>query len=55
LHSKYIIKDALESIGDLKIGGQAICTVKYADDLMLLAKKGTVRQGMIGRLIEIGR
>jgi hypothetical protein len=55
LHSEYIIKKALELIGDFKIGGRVICTVKYADDLMLLAKEGTVRQGMIDRLTEIGR
>jgi hypothetical protein len=29
--------------------------VKYADDLVLLAKEDTVLQGMIDRLIEIGR
>jgi hypothetical protein len=29
--------------------------VKYADDLVLLAKEEAVLQGMIGRLIEIGR
>jgi hypothetical protein len=29
--------------------------VKYADDLVLLAKKKMVLQGMIDRLIEIGR
>jgi hypothetical protein len=29
--------------------------VKYADDLVLLAKEETVLQGMIDRLIEIGR
>jgi hypothetical protein len=28
--------------------------VKYADDLVLLAKEGTVLQDMIDRLIEIG-
>jgi hypothetical protein len=35
--------------------GQVIHTVKYADDLVLLAKKETVLQGGIGRLTEIGR
>jgi hypothetical protein len=55
MHSEYIIKEALELIGDFKIGGKVICTVKYADGLMLLAKEGTVRQGMIDRLIEIRR
>jgi hypothetical protein len=29
--------------------------VEYADDLVLLAKEETVLQGMIDRLIEIGR
>jgi len=29
--------------------------VKYADDLVLQAKEETVLQGMIARLIEIGR
>jgi hypothetical protein len=29
--------------------------VKYADDLVLLAKEETVLQGMIDRLTEIGR
>ena len=29
--------------------------MKYADDLVLLAKEETVLQGMIDKLIEIGR
>jgi hypothetical protein len=29
--------------------------VKYADDLVLLAREETVLQGIIDRLIEIGR
>jgi hypothetical protein len=29
--------------------------VKYADDLMLLAREEKVLQGMVDRLIEIGR
>ena len=36
------------------IGGQIIQTVKYADDLVLIAKEETVLQGMIDKLIEIG-
>jgi len=33
-----------------------IChVVKYADDLMLMAKEDTVLQGMIDKLIKIGR
>jgi hypothetical protein len=32
-----------------------IQTVKYADDLVLMAKEETVLQGMIDKQIEIGR
>jgi hypothetical protein len=54
LYGKYLTKEALEGFGHFKIG-QVISTVKYADDLVLLAKEETVLQGMIDRLIEIGR
>jgi hypothetical protein len=37
------------------MGGQVIRTVKYADELVLLAKEETVLQDMIGTLTEIGR
>jgi hypothetical protein len=40
---------------EFKIGGQIIHTVKYADDLVLLAKEGNVLQDMIDKLIKIGR
>jgi hypothetical protein len=40
---------------DFKIGRQIIHTVKYADDLVLLAKEEKVLQDMIDKLIEIGR
>jgi hypothetical protein len=36
--SEYLTKEALEWFGDLKMG-QETRTVKYADDLVLLAKK----------------
>ena len=49
-----LTKEALEGFGDFKIGGQIIHTVKYADDLVLLAKEGNVLQKMIDTLIEIG-
>jgi len=45
----------LEGLGVYKIGGQIIHTVKYADDLVLLAKEEKVLQDMINNLIEIGR
>jgi hypothetical protein len=42
LYSEYLIKEALGGLGDIKIGGQIIHTVKYADDLVLLAKEEKV-------------
>ena len=45
----------LDGLGDFNIGGQIIHTVKYADDLVLMAKEETVLQGMIDKLIETGR
>jgi hypothetical protein len=55
LYSEYLTKEALEGFGDFKIGGQVIRTVKYADDLELLAKEENVLQDMVDRLIEIAR
>jgi hypothetical protein len=45
----------LEGFGDFKIDGQIIHTVKYADDLVLLAKEEKVLQDTIDKLIEIER
>ena len=39
VYSEYLTKQALEGLEDFKIGGQIIHTVKYADDLVLLAKE----------------
>jgi hypothetical protein len=36
----------------LKIGKQIICTVKHADDFVLLAKEETVQQVMTAGLIK---
>jgi len=55
LYSECLTKKALEGFGDFKIGGQIIHTVKYADDLVLLAKEGKVLQDIIDKLNEIGR
>jgi len=54
-YSECLTKEALEGFGDFKVGGQIIQTVKYADDLVLLAKEEKVLQDMIDKLIEIGR
>jgi hypothetical protein len=55
LCSEYSTQEALEGFGGFKIGGQVIRTVKYADGLVLLAREEKVLQGMVDRLIEIGR
>jgi hypothetical protein len=54
LYSECLTKEALERFGDFKIGGQIIHTVKYVDELVLLAKEEKVLQDMIDKLIEIG-
>ena len=46
--------EAPDGLGNFKVGGKIIQTVKYADDLVLMAKEETVLQGMIDKLIEIG-
>jgi len=51
--AKYLTKEALEWFGDFEGGGQVICIMKYADDLVLLAKEETVLQSMINTLTEI--
>jgi len=54
LHRECLITEAPEGFKDFNIG-QAIRTAKYAGGLVLLAKKETVLQGMIDRLVESGR
>jgi hypothetical protein len=49
-----LFSEYLEGYGDLKIG-QVICTVKYADDPVLLAKKQTVQQRHDNRIDKIGK
>jgi len=55
LYSECFTKEALEEFGDLKIGGQIIHSVKYADDLVLLAKEEKMLHDMTDKLTEIGR
>jgi len=55
LHREYLTKKAPEVYGDFKIGRQVIRTVRCEDDLVLLAKDGTVLRGMTDRVVEIGR
>jgi hypothetical protein len=55
LYGECLTKEALEGFGDLKVGGQIINTVKYADELVLLAEEEMMLLDMINKLIEIGR
>jgi hypothetical protein len=55
LYSECLTKEALEGFGDFKIGGQISHTVKYADVLVLVAREEKALQGMIDKLMEIGR
>lgn len=51
LYSVYHTKETLEGFGDVRIGGQVICTVKCADDLVLQVKEETVLWYMIAKLL----
>ena len=55
LYSECLTREALDGLGDFNIGGQIIQTVKYPDDLVLMAKEEVVLQGMIDKLIETSR
>jgi hypothetical protein len=55
LYSEYVTQEAFEGLGDFEVGGQIISMVRYADDLVLLAKEETILQSMIDKLIEVGR
>jgi hypothetical protein len=55
LYSECLTKEALDRLGDFNIGGQIIQAVKFADDPVLMAKEETVLQGMIDKLIAIGK
>jgi len=50
LYSECLTKEALDGLGDFNIRGQIIQTVKYADDLVLMAKEETVLQGNLLKL-----
>ena len=54
MNSEYFTTGALEEFGDFKVKEEAVRTLRYADDIVLRAKEGTVIQSMINKLIEIG-
>jgi hypothetical protein len=51
LHSEYVTQEALQGLGDFKVGRRIISTVRYADDLALLAKEETILVSMTDKLI----
>ena len=51
-HTDYLTKEALEEFKHSQVE-QVIRTVKYADDLVLLAMEEEVLQGMIDKQTEI--
>ena len=55
LYSECLTREALDGHGDFNIRGQIIQTVKYGDDVVLMAKEEAVLQGKIDKLIETGR
>jgi hypothetical protein len=55
LYGEFLTKEALGGFGDFKRGGQVFRTMKYADELVLLAKEEAVLQAITERLTEIGR
>jgi len=55
LVSEYLINVVHEEFRHFTVGGQVILTVECADDLALLTKEEKVTQGMINRLIDVGR
>ena len=54
LYSEILTMENLEGCGDFTTGGKIIPTLKFADNLVLLAKKETVLHGMINRLMATG-
>ena len=54
LYCECLTKEALDGFGGFNIGGQIIQTVKYSDELVLMAEEETVLEGMIDKLIETG-
>jgi len=55
LYSEYIIKEDLKLSENFDLRGQLIRTVRYTDELVILAKEEAVLQGMFDRLNKVGR
>ena len=55
LYGEFLAKEALKGCGNFKIGGRLINTIKYADDLVVLAKNQKQLQLMMNKLVETGK
>jgi hypothetical protein len=57
IRNEYFNKECIQGFAASKIGGDIdlIRTLKYADDLVLLAQEETVLEGTIDKLIKVGR
>ena len=47
LYGEYLRKEALAEVGDFKIGGRVISTVRFADDVAIIAKTQEELQDMV--------
>ena len=55
LYSEYLTKRAPERFKDFKTGDPVTHTMKYVDDLVLLAEEEMVLQDMTDRPVEVER
>lgn len=55
LYGEWLAREALKGCGNFRIGGRLINTIKYADDLVVLARNQRQLQYMMNRLVETGR
>jgi hypothetical protein len=55
LYSEYLSKEFLEGFEDPKQGGQVIRTLKYSDDLLILAEEEVVLPSETGRCCALKR
>ena len=54
IYGEWLMNEALEGMGDFKVGGRIINNIKYADDVVLMAKDEKELQRMLDRLVETG-
>ena len=49
------MEEALDEVGDFKIGGRIINKGRFADDTAIIAKTQEKLQDMVNRLVDTGR